>query len=123
MELITTKQPNMLDVYEVPTYEVLSAALEEYLKKASQGQEEESNVVEPTEAQIAAATAPVTAPAPAPAPTSVNVAQVTAAAPTAEATPAPTPTPASVVSPSAAKAATPATAQDLTKAFDNLFNT
>jgi hypothetical protein len=108
LELITTKQPNMLDVYEVPTYEVLSAALEDYLKKASQGQEEESNVVEPTEEQIAAATAPVKAP------TSVNVAQVTIPPQAIEATPA------SIVSPSAAKAAT---AQDLTKAFDSLFNT
>lgn len=111
MELITTKQPNMLDVYETPTYETLSAALEEYLKKASAGQEEESNVVEPTEEQIAAATAPA------------PVATVTAEAPKADATPAPATTPASVVSPSAAKAAaTPTSAQDLTKAFDNLFN-
>lgn len=111
MELITTKQPNMLDVYETPTYETLSAALEEYLKKASAGQEEESNVVEPTEEQIAAATAPA------------PVATVTAEAPKTDATPAPATTPASVVSPSAAKAAaTPTSAQDLTKAFDNLFN-
>ena len=108
MELITTKQPNILDVYEVATYETLAAALEEYLKKAADGEstqtEEDSNVVLPTEEQIAAATTPV------------PVATVKA-----EATPAPA---ASVPSPSAQKAAAAApSSADLTKAFDNLFNT
>jgi hypothetical protein len=118
MEMITTKQPNMLEVYDVPTYEILATALEDYLKKASEGQQEESGdgVECPTDAQIEAATAPITPP------TTVNVAQVTTEAPKTETVP--TPTPPSVVSPSAAKAATvPTTAQDLTKAFDNLFNT
>lgn len=111
MELITTKQPNILDVYEVSTYETLAAALEEYLKKASEGgdtqaDDSDSNVVLPTEEQIAAATSPVP----------VASVKTEASAPAAPAAP--------VVSPTAQKAtaAAPSSA-DLTKAFDNLFNT
>lgn len=56
LELITTKQPNILDVFQVATYEELSVALEQHLKKSEQGQQhaeqEESNVVEPTEEEI-----------------------------------------------------------------------
>jgi len=115
MELITTKQPNLFDVYETPTYEVLSAALEDYLKKGGEGQQDETaapagaNVVLPTEEQIIAGV-----------PATVPVAEVSAPAPKAEATP----TEQAPVSPTAQKAAAGATTttEELTKVFDNLFN-
>ena len=56
LEKLTTKQPNILDIYEVATYEELSKALEEKVKKNQDAQqidaEEDSNVVMPTEEQI-----------------------------------------------------------------------
>ena len=110
MELITTKQPNLFDVYETPTEEVLAAALEEYLKKGTAGQEEETvaapaddNVVLPTEEQIEAS-----------ATTSVPVADVIT----------PTPQAAPPTSPTAQKAAAGAaiSTEEFTKAFANVFN-
>lgn len=112
MKLITTEQPNILDVYEPASYDTLTAALEEYLRKAQEGAQEgeetpapadSAAVVEPTEEQIAAATAPA------------PVAEVKAPTPSV-ATPK-----VAVASPTAAKSATQM--QDLTKAFDTLFNT
>ena len=53
MELIASKQPNILDIYEPATYETLSAALEDFLKKSSDSQDDsDSNVVLPTEEQV-----------------------------------------------------------------------
>jgi hypothetical protein len=103
MDLITTKQPNILEVYEPATYETLTNALEEYLRKAQEGAGEvadDSTPEAPTEEQIAAATSPA------------PVAEV-------KATPAPTAAKAAV-SPTAAKSATQM--KDLTAAFDTLFN-
>lgn len=94
VELITTKQPNILEVFETPSYETLQAALEAYLSGGS-----ESN--ESTDSTPAAE-----------ATTTVPVAEVTAAAPTT-ASPA-------AASPSAAKAGT--NASELANAFENLFN-
>ena len=93
---ITTQQPNILDVYEVASYETLSKALEDFLKKDAQGKEdtEESAVVEPTEKQIEDGKA------------TVSVSKIE----TIE-------TP----SPSAQKAVSNSM-EELTKTFDNLFN-
>ena len=106
LDLITTKQPDLLSVWEVPTYEVLEELLAEQLRKSKSvlDQPQDSNVQLPTEA----ATSPVA------------VAQVNSTPTNKETVVS---TPASVVSPSAAKAtATPTTTQDLTKVFDELFN-
>ena len=95
LELITNKQPNINDVYDLPDYATLEAALEEFLKKSSEGAAEpeaDSNVVLPTEAQISQATSTVAA---------TTVTEVK-------------------TSPTAQKAGT--NAKDLTQAFDNLFN-
>ena len=122
LDLITNKQPNILEVYSVATYEDLAKNLEEYLKKGKEGQEEEAdeNVQLPTEEQqeAAAAASKVAAVTPAP------VAEVKApekpvekeAEKPVEAPKAET----AVVSPTADKAA--GNVADLTKAFDNLFN-
>lgn len=99
MELITSKQPNILDVYEVASYETLAAALEEYLKKESG--EDDTNIVIPTDEQIAKATKTVTV-AEVKSETTTPVVPVPAASPTAE------------------KAST--NVKDITAAFDNLFN-
>ena len=121
MALITKGQKNILDIYQLATYDELAAALEVKLENERRGQQaaqaavnrggtrtaaappapaEDDNVVLPTEEQIAAATAPAT------------VAEVKAA-------PAPTAAPAQTVSPSAAKAKV--NVDDLTKAFENIF--
>jgi len=108
LEMITTKQPDILSVWTVPTYEVLEVALEEFLKKAASGNkpEADSNVQLPTEKQIADAAS--------------NAAAIAVANNPVATEPSTT---AAVVSPTAQKAASvPTSAQDLTKAFDNLFN-
>ena len=106
MELITSKQPNILDVYEVPSYETLEAALEEYLKKSEEGANEDnqdSTVTLPTEEQIEkATTTAIEKP--------VTVAEVKAQPVATE----------PAVSPTAQQSVT--NVQDITKAFDNLFN-
>jgi hypothetical protein len=116
MNLITTKQPNISEVYPVSTYEELAAALEEYIAKAKAGQadestpapaEEDSNVVLPTEEQIAAAQEPV-----------VTVAEVKTETP-APAVVTPTPPAKPVTSPTAAKAGS--NIKELTAAFETLF--
>lgn len=99
LELITKKQPNILDTYTEATYTELKAALETYMNEAKAGQsEEESNVVEPTDEQIAAATPPA------------KVVDVKAETPKE-----------TLVSPSAKKA-TATNAEELSAAFDNMFN-
>jgi hypothetical protein len=70
LELITTKQPNILEVYTVATYEELATALEAHLKKNSKGQaaaaaEDDDNVRVPTDAEIEKAVGPVATPTPA----------------------------------------------------------
>jgi len=65
MTLVTEKQPNILEVYEPATYEELATALEEYLKKSSEGEAEEpaeTNVAEPSEEQLDKAGAPTVKP-------------------------------------------------------------
>ena len=94
LETITTKQPNILEVFETPTYETLQEALEAYLAGGS----EESTDSTPAGTENNPSV-------------TVPVAEVEA--------PAPTATPA-VASPSAAKATT--NANELANAFENLFN-
>lgn len=80
LELITKKQPDIFDVYEVATYEDLAAALEVKLENKRSGssvdsqprgaertspkvedvEAEDDTVIIPTEEEIAAATAPTT---------------------------------------------------------------
>lgn len=126
MELITKKQPNIMEVYEVATYAELKGALEAYLKKAdgddtttettpndsaapttTQVQEEVQEPVatetEPEQAEAAAVVTP-------PTPTVVQPAQTVK--PKAPVTPA--------KSPSAAAAK--ANVNEFANAFDNLFN-
>lgn len=116
LTLITTKQPNISEVYPVSTYEELSAALEEYISKAKAGQaedsaptpvEEESNVVLPSEEQISAAQEPVVP---------VAEVKVETAAPVVVTPPTATKP---VASPTAAKAVT--NVKELTAAFETLF--
>jgi hypothetical protein len=92
VETITTKQPNILEVFETPSYETLQAALEAYLA----GGTEESTDSTPSENAT----------------TTVPVAEVKAAS-ASDATPA-------SASPTAAKATT--NAEELTNAFQNLFD-
>jgi hypothetical protein len=114
LELITTKQPNILDVYQVATYEELLVALEAHLKKSDQGQaqaasaEEESNVTEPTEEQIQAAVAKPT-----------SVVQVEAEIPKEVETPKVETPKAAVTSPSAAKAG--GNTAEYNRVFEELF--
>lgn len=124
MDLITNKQPNILEVYSVASYEDLAKALEEYLKKGKEGQQEQGddNITLPTDEQIEAAAGAQPAEAkPVEATTTVSVAEIKVEAPKAAEPVVEAPKPAApVVSPSAAKAAT--NVADLTKVFDNLFN-
>lgn len=119
LEKITTKQPNILDVYEVATYEELATALEAHVRKSTQGQSqaetaaEESNVVEPTEAEIEAAVG-----------TSTPVVEIKAEEPVAAPVETPKPvTPvapkAPVTSPSAAKAG--GNTAEYNRVFEELF--
>lgn len=104
LEKITKQQPVLTEAWTCPEYDVLAAALEKFLKKREAGRaastgettetaETNENIVLPTEEQIAAAAAPA---------------------------------PANVVSPTAAKAAAnvtpPATTDEMTSVFDELFN-
>lgn len=119
MELITKKQKNIFEIYQVATYDELVAALETKLENEKRGQqaaqaaanrgstrtatpppaspeESDDNVVLPSEERIAAATAPAPV---------VEIKAVSAAVQS--------------TSPSAAKAKV--NVDDLTKAFENIF--
>ena len=128
MELITQKQANILEVYEVASYEDLKNNLEQYLAKKdgdSNPSDNEPQVVEPTvvtTAEQVAAFDPllepevvvaveVTPPIGDPAVAAKAVTKVTY-----------TPAPTSPMSPSAAAAGVKTSVNDFTKVFDNLFN-
>lgn len=124
VELITNKQPDLFEAYEVSSYDTLEKALEEYLAKAEEGQQDndntsgDDNVTLPTEEQVKEATESNVEEKPAEKTETVPVAEVEA--PKEEEKKAEEKPVEKAASPSAAKAA--GNQADLTKAFDNLFN-
>jgi hypothetical protein len=123
LELITQKQPNILDVYTESSYEDLAVALEEYLKASQEGTETSVDTqsndkvvssADPVETVINTVTEDVDDASTAFAALQASVNNK--ATPPAPVTPlAPTP------SPSATQAKSNATVAELSKVFDDIF--